>query len=350
MSKTCLGILGGGQLGSLLAQAAKKLNIKTVVYCDDPDAPAKYFADDFIIGNYDEHRKITEFIKKIDLVTFEFENIPYDILSTINQKKKVLPNPNTNQILQNRFTEKKFINDLGLKTTDFVLIKNFSDLRNNTNLFPGILKTCTLGYDGKGQYMVSTIEQIERQNISFNNQFIFEKKVNLEKEISVILTRYGKNKFEIYEPIENFHKNQILSVSEIPAKINKVIYDQSILWSQKIAEKLDFTGTMCVEFFLDKDNTLLVNEIAPRVHNSGHLTLNSHNVSQFENHIRAVCGLQQVSTKKIHNAKMINLIGEDILIYKSKKFKNNEFFYDYKKKVLKNKRKMGHLTILEDKK
>ena len=122
------------------------------------------------------------------------------------------------------------------------------------------------------------------------------------------------------------------------------------MWSQKIAEKLDFTGTMCVEFFLDKDNTLLVNEIAPRVHNSGHLTLNSHNVSQFENHIRAVCGLQQVSTKKIHNAKMINLIGEDILIYKSKKFKNNEFFYDYKKKVLKNKRKMGHLTILEDKK
>ena len=350
MSKTCLGILGGGQLGSFLAQAAKKLKIKTIVYCDDTDAPAKYFADDIIIGSYDEPKKIDKFIKKIDLVTFEFENIPYDILSTINKKKRVLPSPYINQLIQNRFTEKNFINDLSLKTTNFELIKNFSDLRNNKNLLPGILKTCTLGYDGKGQYVISTIEDAEKLDISFNNEFILEKKIELKKEISVIVTRYGKNKFETYEPIENVHKDQILSVSQIPAKINKLINDQSIFWSQKIAEKLDFIGTMCVEFFLDKDDKLLVNEIAPRVHNSGHLTLNSHNVSQFENHVRAVCGLQKVSTKKIYNAKMINLIGEDILIYKSKKFNHKEFFYDYKKKEVKNKRKMGHLTILENKK
>ena len=154
-------------------------------------------------------------------------------------------------------------------------------------------------------------------------------------------------KYEIYEPIENVHEDQILKYSKIPADINKETYKNSKEWAMSIAEELDYIGTLCVEYFIDKNDNLYVNEIAPRVHNSGHLTINSHNISQFENHIRAVCGLKKIETKKIYNAKMINLIGEDISIYRNKEFKDNEFFFDYLKKDIKAKRKMGHLTIVE---
>ena len=154
-------------------------------------------------------------------------------------------------------------------------------------------------------------------------------------------------KYEIYEPIENVHEDQILKYSKIPADINEEIYNNSKEWAMSIAEELNYIGTLCVEYFIDKNDNLYVNEIAPRVHNSGHLTINSHNISQFENHIRAVCGLKKIETKKIYNAKMINLIGEDISIYRNKEFKDNEFFFDYLKKDIKAKRKMGHLTIVE---
>ena len=135
--------------------------------------------------------------------------------------------------------------------------------------------------------------------------------------------------------------------SKIPADISEELKIKSTEWSKKIVEDLDYIGTLCVEFFVDKNDNLYANEIAPRVHNSGHLTINSHNISQFENHVRAVCGLEKIKTKKIYNAKMINLIGDDILMYRNKKFSKNEFFFDYLKKEIKNKRKMGHLTIIE---
>ena len=151
----------------------------------------------------------------------------------------------------------------------------------------------------------------------------------------------------MYDPIENIHEDQILKYSKIPAEISKDLFYKSKELAKNIAEELDYIGTMCVEYFIDKNDNLFVNEIAPRVHNSGHLTINAYNVSQFENHIRAVCGLDKVETKKLHNAKMINLIGEDILVYRNKIFRDNEFFFDYKKNNVKKNRKMCHLTIIE---
>ena len=346
MNNPTLGIIGGGQLGSLLGMAAKKINIKTIVLSDDIDAPAKNFSDEFIYGKYDDLKKINEFLKKVDLVTYEFENVPYVILNKINKSKKVLPKPNINRLIQNRLTEKDFINKLNIRTTSYVLIKNNKELKSNLNLIPGILKTCTLGYDGKGQYNIDSVEYLNNLNLDFNKEYILEKKVKLKKEISVIITRFGSHKYEIYEPIENMHEDQILKYSKIPADINKEIFNKSKKWATFIAEKLDYIGTLCVEFFIDQKNNLYVNEIAPRVHNSGHLTINTHNISQFENHIRAVCGLKKIETKKICNAKMINLIGNDINLYRDKKLKDNEFFYDYLKKDIKEKRKMGHLTII----
>jgi 5-(carboxyamino)imidazole ribonucleotide synthase len=173
-----------------------------------------------------------------------------------------------------------------------------------------------------------------------------EKLVKLKKEISIIITRFSNKKYEVYEPIENVHEDQILKHSTIPAVISNKILEQSKLWAIQLAEELKYVGTLCVELFIDKNENLYVNEIAPRVHNSGHLTINAYNVSQFENHIRAVCGLEQIPLKKISNAKMINLIGAQIAVYRNKQFNPNEFFFDYLKKNIKNKRKMGHLTTL----
>ena len=348
MSEKTLGIIGGGQLGSMLAIAAKKLNIKTIIFCDDFDAPAQNFCNKFISANYSNKEKIIEFINLVDVVTYEFENIPYETLNEINKLKPVLPKPSVNRLIQHRIAEKDFINKLNIRTTRYVSIEKKSEIEALEDFLPGILKTTTLGYDGKGQYPVKSIDEFNLLDIDFAKEYILEKLVKLKKEISIIITRFGNHKYEIYEPIENSHENQILKHSKIPAEINEKIFNQSKEWAMLIAEELKYVGTLCVEFFIDRNDNLYVNEIAPRVHNSGHLTINSYNISQFENHIRAVCNLEKKETKKLFNAEMINLIGEDILLYKNKKLKENEFFFDYKKEDIKPKRKMGHLTILKD--
>ena len=347
MSEITLGIIGGGQLGSMLAISAKKLNIKTVIYCDDPHAPAQNFCDKFISGGYNDKEKIIEFVNLVNCVTFEFENIPFETLNEINKLKPVLPKPSVNRIIQHRLAEKDFVNNLNIRTTRYASVESESEIDSLEDLLPGILKTTTLGYDGKGQYPINSIEELNSLNIDFSKGYILEKLVKLKKEISIIITRFENNKYEIYEPIENKHENQILKFSKIPAEIDEKIYDQSKEWAMSIAEELKYIGTLCVEFFIDRNDNLYVNEIAPRVHNSGHLTINAYNVSQFENHVRAVCGLEQIPLKKLSNATMVNLIGDQISEYrKVAKFKENEFFFDYLKKEIKEKRKMGHITIL----
>ena len=342
-----LGIIGGGQLGSMMSSAAKKLDIRTVIYSDDKDAPAQNFCDEFIFGGYDDKQKILEFISKVDVISYEFENIPYETLNEMNKLKPVLPKPSVNRLIQHRIAEKDFVNKLNIRTTRYVSIEKKSDIETLEDFLPGILKTTTMGYDGKGQYPIKTAEDINSLDIDFSKGYILEKLVKLKKEISVIITRYGNNNFEIYDPIENTHQDQILKYSVIPAEISKKILDQSKDWAIMIAEELKYIGTLCVEFFIDRNENLYVNEIAPRVHNSGHLTINAYNVSQFENHVRAVCSLEKVPLKKLSNAKMVNLIGNQIEPYrKNLELGKNEFFFDYLKKEIKEKRKMGHITTL----
>ena len=348
MSKPTLGIIGGGQLGSMLAMAANKLEVKTVIFCDDESAPAQNFSNDFVHGQYDDQEKIKKFLSKVDIVTFEFENIPYETLNEINKVKPVLPKPSVNRIIQHRIEEKDFINKLNIRTTRYASIEKKSEIDSLQDLLPGLLKTNTLGYDGKGQHLINDTDDLKSLNIDYSKGHILEKLIKLKKEISIIVTRFSDKKYETYEPIENLHEDQILRHSKIPADISDKILDQSKLWATQIAEELKYVGTLCVEFFIDTNENLYVNEIAPRVHNSGHLTINAYNVSQFENHVRAVCKLDQLPLKKISNAKMINIIGDQINIYRNKKIKDNEFFFDYLKKEIKNKRKMGHITILTD--
>ena len=346
MSKPTLGIIGGGQLGSMLSIAAKKLNIKTTIFSDDFDAPAQNFSDEFIYGKYDDEEKMNEFASKADFITYEFENIPYETLNRINKVKPVLPKPAVNRIIQHRLAEKDFINKLNIRTTQYVSVEEKSQIDALQDLIPGLLKTTTLGYDGKGQHLINSIEDVKNLNIDFSKGYILEKLVKLKKEISIIITRFSDKKYEVYEPIENIHEDQILKYSSIPAEINDKVLMQSKTWAMQLAEELKYVGTLCVEFFIDRNENLYVNEIAPRVHNSGHLTINAYNISQFENHVRAVCNLEQIPLKKISNAKMVNIIGDQIMVYRNKKFEQNEFFFDYLKKEIKNKRKMGHLTIL----
>ena len=346
MSDSTLGIIGSGQLGSMLCQAAKKLNVRTVVISDDEQGPAQKYADQFIFAKYDDQQKIKQFTDKADVVTFEFENIPISILKQIEKEKKVLPKPEINRIIQNRKLEKSFVNELGIETTKWSFIEKAEDVTKNSNLLPGILKTNTLGYDGQGQFVLKSLADVKK-DWCFTADYILEKKVNLKKEISVIITRFIDGETFIYEPIENLHKDQILKHSKIPANIDEKIYKQAQNNAKIIADKLDYVGSMCVEYFIDQDDNLLVNEIAPRVHNSGHLTINAFNISQFENHIRAVCGLKFEKPKKNSNAEMINILGKEIEEYRSKTFTEDEFFFDYGKKIIKEKRKMGHLTILK---
>ena len=344
-SHNVLGIIGGGQLGSMLCQAAKNLDIKTVIYCNDKDSPAQNYSDDFIYAEYDNESKINEFVNQVDVVTFEFENIPVPTLKKIQKIKPVYPDPNVNFIIQNRSKEKNFINKLGISTVDYKNIYSHKDIENIEKFLPGILKTTTLGYDGKGQYIISNSKDLE--SIDFKNEYILEKKINLQKEISIIITRYQNGNSVVYEPIENIHKDQILNTSKIPSNIDQKIVNQSKNNAIKLANELDYVGTMCVEYFIDENNDLLVNEIAPRVHNSGHLTINAYNISQFESHIRSVCNLEAIEPVMKSAAIMQNIIGEDIFKYKNKEYKSNEFFFDYLKKDAKPKRKMGHLTTLK---
>ena len=335
MSIMNLGIIGGGQLGSMLSVAAKKLNIKTTVYSDDVNAPAQKFCDEFIFSGYEDKDKILEFVNKVEVITYEFENIPYETLNEMNKLKPVLPKPSVNRLIQHRLAEKDFINKLNIRTTRYVSIEKKSEIETLGDFLPGILKTTTMGYDGKGQYPIKKIEDLNSINIDFS------------KEISVIITRFGYNKFEIYEPIENTHQEQILIHSKIPAEISEKILHQSKDWAISIAEELKYIGTLCVEFFIDRNENLYVNEIAPRVHNSGHLTINAYNISQFENHVRAVCSLEKIPIKKLSNAKMTNLIGNQIVPYReNQKLNENQYFFDYLKNEIKDKRKMGHLTTL----
>tara|TARA_B100000795_G_scaffold167249_1_gene125841 strand:+ start:462 stop:1508 length:1047 start_codon:yes stop_codon:yes gene_type:complete len=346
MSKPTLGIIGGGQLGSMLAIAANKLEVKTVIFSDDTDAPAQNFSNNFIHGQYNDQNKIDEFLTKVDVVTYEFENIPYETLNQINKIKPVLPKPSVNRIIQHRLAEKDFINKLNIRTTRYGSIEKRSEVDALQDLLPGLLKTTTLGYDGKGQHLIHSSEELDSLQVDYSNGYILEKLVKLKKEFSIIITRFSDNKYELYEPIENLHEDQILKHSIIPAEISEKILGQSKKWATQIAEELKYVGTLCVEFFIDRNENLYVNEIAPRVHNSGHLTINAYNISQFENHVRAVCKLDQIPLKKISNAKMINIIGDQITLYRNRNFSPNEFFFDYLKKEIKNKRKMGHLTTL----
>lgn len=346
MSNKTLGIIGGGQLGMFICIAARKVGLKTLVYSQEENFSARKFCDKHIIGNIKSKEKIEEFIEDSDFCTVETENIHKDFLRIIEKRKNLFPSSNIIEISQNRLLEKNFLNSLeNIETTKFFEVNNFKDLKESAkNLnYNCILKTQELGYDGKGQ------STVKKENLyKFENQIlqncIIEEKVNFKLEISVIVARNSSNMI-VYPPVKNIHKESILRETIFPAKIDNHLKQSAIEKAIYISENLDLNGILAVEMFITNDDQILINELAPRPHNSGHWTMDACKFSQFDNLVSIINYNEVYEPEPYRNCKMFNIIGEEYMSLK--KIKNNYKTYDYFKKNIKSNRKMGHYVLFE---
>ena len=346
-----IGVVGGGQLGQMFANAAKKMEYNVVVLSPEPNSPAGQVADDQIVADYDDAEALQRFADAIDVATIEFENIPVEVLQKLEESVPVRPGPNVLRNTQNRLLEKTFLSENGFPIAPFRKIACELDISAaEPDEFPAVLKTCSSGYDGKGQRLVNSAEQLltDWQDLG-SVECVLEAFVEFDCEFSVIVAR-NASETKHYQPIRNGHQNHILDVSSSPANLPKKASERAIEVARGIAEALDYTGVMCVEFFLARGAVVLVNEIAPRPHNSGHLTIEAHETSQFEQQVRAVCNLQLGSTTQHQPAAMANLLG-DVWADGEPKWErvksSDMFLHLYGKAVPRTGRKMGHLTCVD---
>ena len=350
MSEIRLGILGGGQLGSMLSVAAKKLNIKSVIYSDDQESPAQNFCDEFVFGDYKDKNKINEFINKVTIITYEFENIPIETALFLEQLKPVYPSPSILAISQHRGSEKKFANDHGIKVAPYELVTNYTELERALAKLqtPSILKTCRFGYDGKGQEKLSDLNSAKKawQKLATQDA-ILEQFVEFEKEISVIIARNNSGDVEVYPPVENKHENHILAITLAPANIEEATSKQALEIARTLAEALDLIGILAIEMFVLPNGQVVMNELAPRPHNSGHWSQDGAVTCQFEQFIRAISGQCLGSTKLIKTTKMVNLIGDAVNDWPKYLSTPNAKVHLYGKEETKPGRKMGHVNFID---
>ena len=354
-----LGILGGGQLGRMLALSAAEFGLQTHIYAPEPDSPAFAVASRFTQGAYDDFEALQKFAAEVDVITFEFESIPLVCLETVAALKPVFPKPQSLGLTQDRLLEKQFIQTCGIATAPFVAVKHAADLVAAVGKLglPAILKTRRFGYDGKGQVKISAPVDAEGARALLaeigNAPAILEGFVPFATEISVIAARSQDGAFTAYDVGENSHRDHILHQTHVPAKILPQTAALALAMTKTLAEKLDYVGVMAVELFVlrtqDKgriEETLVVNEIAPRVHNSGHWTQDGAVTCQFAQHVRAVCGWPLGNVARLADCVMENLIGEDVLKAPSLLAKPNTSLHLYGKRVARHGRKMGHFTTL----
>jgi 5-(carboxyamino)imidazole ribonucleotide synthase len=345
-----IGILGGGQLGRMLALAAARLGLKTHIYSPpNEDAPAFQVSDAQTLAAFDDKAALTKFAQACDVVTFEWENVPVATVEHIAQTRPVSPSAMTLAVTQDRFDEKSFVDSLGLETAGFCEVNTAVGVRKAIEMVGSraILKTRRFGYDGKGQAKVSNVDDAVAALAKFGSaSCILESFVDFVFEASVIGVRGIDGGFAAYDPPENAHGDHILRRSIVPSRLSEAQADEAKAVAKKIADALDYVGVLAVELFVMKDGSLLVNEIAPRVHNSGHWTIDACLVSQFENHIRAVAGWPLGSTERHSDAVMENLIGEDAADWKALAAEGGALHL-YGKKEIRAGRKMGHVTYIK---
>ena len=347
--KKTIGILGGGQLGMMLAEAGKDLGFQTNIYCPDHESPAFKFATNQTIAEYGDKQNLVKFIRSVDYITIEFENIPQNTINFIAKSGKLFPSSDAIKISKDRLMEKDFCVENQIATNKYTNVVNISDLSNWNYDKKSVIKTRQLGYDGKGQRVISTSSETEEAFKKFGERpCILEDFVDFAIEVSTISARDIHGNIFTYPPSENIHKNHILNTSCVPASIDQKTENTLIEISTKMITDLNYIGILAIEFFVLKDNSILVNEIAPRVHNSGHWTLDGASISQFEQHIRAISQLEILNPKLIFKTKMLNLIGDDVNIWKAKNNSKNEKIYIYGKTETKKGRKMGHVNFLEE--
>jgi 5-(carboxyamino)imidazole ribonucleotide synthase len=351
LPNSTIGVFGSGQLGRMFAIEARKLGYRVATFSPESDTPTGQVSDIEITADYEDLNAVEKFAKSVDIVTFEFENVPSICIETAEKYVQVHPKGEVLHITQNRLREKTFLSKNGFPVTPFKHIKSLQDFENIT--FPSVLKTAGFGYDGKGQAKLKSADDIENAFKNLNGQeAIIEQFIEFEKEVSVVCARDFFGNFAHFGVIENAHANHILDVSFAPAIVSEKVFNEAIEITKNIADKFNYVGTMCVEFFLTKDEKLLVNEIAPRPHNSGHLTIDACVTNQFEQQVRAVCGLPLGSTEILKPAAMANLLGN---VWKNGEPNwekaleiENVKLHLYGKQDARKGRKMGHLTALAE--
>lgn len=341
-------MLGGGQLGRMMAMAAVQLGYKTHIYCPETDNPAEQVAHKATHASYEDLEALTKFAGTVDVVTYEFENIPVATVEALSEKVAIFPNSKVLHISQDRLSEKTFLNELDIKTAPFSAVSNVDEAARALEAisYPAVLKTRRFGYDGKGQAIVKSVDDLQQawQTLS-SDQIIVEGFIDFDREISVIAVRAQNGEVRCFAPVENRHKNHILDISIAPARISDELKEMAIAQATKIINNIEYVGVLTVEFFVSKnDPKLRVNEIAPRVHNSGHWTIEACPSSQFEQHIRAICGLPLGDTSFIGEARMTNLIGEDILKLPELLKDGTLHVHHYGKSDVRAGRKLGHVT------
>jgi len=344
-----LGIIGGGQLGKMLAMAAANLGIRSLIFTPEIDCPASHVAYKTIIADYSDQAALAKFADEVDAITFEFENIPHQSLELLESKKAVCPNANILRISRNRLREKSFINNLGIGTANFAQVTSEQELQNAVLQIglPAVLKTTEMGYDGKGQLTLRQESDIANAFASLKTEeAILEGFVDFVMEISVIVARDQAGKSLCYVPVQNIHKNHILDTTIAPAPISDELANHAEEIAIKIAQSLDLQGLLAVEMFVTKDGKILVNELAPRPHNSGHWTMDACITGQFEQLVRAVCGLPLGSSQRMCDAEMKNLIGDDINKCDEYLAIPNAKLHLYGKAEARPGRKMGHVNFL----
>lgn len=349
ISGSTIGILGGGQLGQMLSMAAARLGFKTHIFEPSENPPASNVASKFTRAEYDDYDALKQFASSVDVVTYEFENIPTAALDIIETQSEIFPNREALKISQDRLIEKEFINKLGFKTASFCEVNSIEELIHAINQIgaPSILKTRRFGYDGKGQVKVQPSSKPEEiwKNLG-EKALILEGFINFSSEFSVIGSRSKDGQISCFDPGENVHKDGILRTTTVPAHLTNQQKTEAVLITAKILETLKYVGVIGIEFFLEK-NSLVVNEFAPRVHNSGHWTQNGCTVDQFEQHIRAITGWKLGNAERHSDVIMENLIGDEI-------YKTNQLVEDgsialhlYGKADVNPGRKMGHFNRIK---
>ncbi|MFS2153550.1 5-(carboxyamino)imidazole ribonucleotide synthase [Rhizobium sp. Rhizsp42] len=350
MSMTTIGIIGGGQLGRMLAMAAARLNFRTIILEPQADCPAAQVANRQIVAAYDDPAALEELATVCDVVTYEFENVPVSAAEALAQTVPVYPPPKALEAAQDRLVEKRFINDCGIPTARFHAVDSQADLEAALADFggQGVLKTRRLGYDGKGQKVFrSSSDSADGAFAELGSvPLILESFVAFEREISVIAARATDGSVACYDPAENVHRNGILHTSTVPASITDATAATAREAAEKILTTLGYVGVIGIEFFALADGSLIANEMAPRVHNSGHWTEAACVISQFEQHIRAVAGLPLGNADRHSDCVMQNLIGDDILDLPDWLKRRDTLVHLYGKTESRPGRKMGHVTTL----
>lgn len=347
-SGATIGILGGGQLGRMLSVAAARLGFKTCIFEPGADCPASHVADRHIQAPYEDEAALKDFAAAVDVVTYEFENVPTSALDLIESLVPIRPNRRALAVSQDRLTEKAFLSDLGLTVAPFAAVDDAEDLNEALAEIatPAILKTRRFGYDGKGQARIMSPDDAEGALADMAGaEAILEGFVEFSHEVSVIAARGQAGDISCFDPGENVHRDGILHTTTVPARLTPALRTDAVLLAAKILNALDYVGVMGVELFVTKGG-LIVNEIAPRVHNSGHWTQNGCTIDQFEQHIRAVVGWPLGDGKRHSNVEMLNLIGEDVNRIPELAKDGSVGIHLYGKSEVKAGRKMGHVNTI----